>query len=153
MRSVTKIFKFDAAHRLINDYPDNCRHLHGHTYECSVTIELRKMQHMGESQYQETNLDQYGFVFDYNEMKKLKIWIDENLDHATLVAFNDTELRDFLASQEGRNKHYLFENQTSAEIISEHIYKIASEMFDNYRVFVSEVSVNETCSSKSVFRP
>ena len=140
-RSVTKTFKWDAAHCLIHGYPDNCRNLHGHTYECSITVQLR----VG------AKLDKYGFVYDYNKMKGMKMWIDANLDHATLVAFNDTDLRNFLASQGGRNKHYVFEDQTSAEVISKHIFGKASEMFDDDRVFVSKITVKETCSSEAVY--
>ena len=139
IRTVSKTFKWDACHRLINGYSGNCAQTHGHTYSCTVTIKLRK----------NFDLDQYGFVYDYNEMKRLKKWIDENLDHAVLVSVDDSDFRKFLSTQKGRDKHYVFKDQTSAEVISEHIYKIASNMFDDERVFVSEIHISETCTSEA----
>ena len=40
---VTKIFKFDAAHNLIN-YNGVCEFMHGHTYTLEVTLQTKKLE-------------------------------------------------------------------------------------------------------------
>ncbi|MDP4094466.1 MAG: 6-carboxytetrahydropterin synthase QueD [Bacillota bacterium] len=35
--SITKIFTFDSAHRLI-DYQGKCKNIHGHTYKLEITV-------------------------------------------------------------------------------------------------------------------
>jgi len=141
-RTVTKEYKWEAAHRLVSGYPDNCRHLHGHSYRCTITMELQP----------DCDLNQFGFVYDYNDMKKMKIWIDDNFDHACLVSDQDSELLNFIQSQKNRDKHYLITGQSSAENIAQIIFEAASETLDDSRAKVVEVCVNETCTSEACFR-
>lgn len=72
MYIVRKEFEFSASHSL-DHLPDGhpCRNNHGHNYK--VTVEFRS-----------DKLDKYGFVIDYREMKPIKDWIDEKLDHQNL---------------------------------------------------------------------
>lgn len=37
--TVTKIFKFEAAHQLTDSYSKECQEIHGHSYTCEVTFE------------------------------------------------------------------------------------------------------------------
>lgn len=139
---VSKDYRWEAAHRLIHGYPDNCRHLHGHSYNATVTMELLQGRH----------LNQYGFVYDYNDMKKLKKWINDHFDHACFVSSEDTELIDFLNGQVGRGKHYIFRGQSSAERICEELYRVASQMLGDERARVVEVRVRETCTSEAILK-
>jgi len=67
---VTKIFKFDAAHNLIN-YHGKCEKLHGHTYRLEVTVS-------GE-------LNEEMMVFDFIQLKELvKNRVLDILDHSYL---------------------------------------------------------------------
>jgi 6-pyruvoyltetrahydropterin/6-carboxytetrahydropterin synthase len=43
MISVTKIFRFEAAHA-IHHYPGSCAHIHGHSYKLQVTVQAKKTQ-------------------------------------------------------------------------------------------------------------
>jgi 6-pyruvoyltetrahydropterin/6-carboxytetrahydropterin synthase len=140
-RIVCKEYKWEAAHRLLN-YPHNCRNLHGHSYRATICMRLEK----------EANLNEFGFVCDFNHMKKMKAWIDENLDHACLVSKDDQELLDFLASQEGRNKHFIVPGQSSAENIAELLFHAGCRLLDTERVKVVRVTVNETCTSEAIFQ-
>lgn len=72
MYKISKQFAFSAAHAL-HGLPDchPCTRLHGHNYV--VTVHLRSKE-----------LNETGFVKDYNELKLVKEYIDERLDHRNL---------------------------------------------------------------------
>ena len=72
MYRISKQFHFSAAHRLDllpDDHP--CSRLHGHNYIVEAVLESEE-------------LDQRGFVVDYNELEPIRTFIDENLDHLNL---------------------------------------------------------------------
>jgi len=81
MYQISKSFHFSASHQLNGlekDHP--CSRLHGHNYV--VTIVLRS-----------EGLDPNGFVLDYGELKPIKDFIDNSLDHRHLnkvMVFNPT---------------------------------------------------------------
>ena len=104
--------KWEAAHRLVDGYPGNCAHNHGHSYKATVFVEL-----LGES------LNEYGFVKDFADFKLLKKWIDDNWDHATLVNARDKELLEFLSKN--KQRFYVFENNPTAENIALQLYLAA----------------------------
>ena len=69
MYTITKEFHFSASHELKNLPEDHqCYRLHGHNY--IIKVEL-----------QSEELNEYDFVQDYGELKKIKIHIDEKFDH------------------------------------------------------------------------
>lgn len=53
---VTKKFKFDAAHNLLN-YNGDCENIHGHTYQLEVSYKGKKQNN--------------GLVIDFNIIKKI----------------------------------------------------------------------------------
>ena len=66
---ITKIFTFDAAHKLIN-YDGPCANLHGHTYKLYVSVKGPVKD---------------GFVIDFVDLKKIvKDKVISKLDHITL---------------------------------------------------------------------
>jgi 6-pyruvoyltetrahydropterin/6-carboxytetrahydropterin synthase len=73
MYEIAKSFRFDAAHHLPK-LPEGhkCRRPHGHTY--TVTFILAS-----------TELDGNGFVVDYGELDRVKLWIATTLDHRDLA--------------------------------------------------------------------
>lgn len=67
---VTRIFSFDAAHRL-EDYVGKCNNLHGHTYRLELTV--RGMP------------DHRGIVVDFGDLKKIyREFYEPVLDHKYL---------------------------------------------------------------------
>ena len=91
MFRITKEFHFSASHQLCQlaeDHP--CGRLHGHNYIIEVELSSE-------------TLDQYGFVLDYNELKPLKQWIDDTLDHRHL---NDVFNYDMVTSEYIAKKVY-----------------------------------------------
>jgi len=63
---------FDAAHNLEN-YPGDCKNLHGHTYKVEVWIEGNDSQ-----------LDDAGILWDFGKLKELT----SKLDHSVLGNIN-----------------------------------------------------------------
>lgn len=62
MITITKIFRFEAAHA-IHRYPGSCAHIHGHSYELHVSVQT------------ESPVDGYipglGIVMDFKELKSI----------------------------------------------------------------------------------
>ncbi len=76
-KRITKIFTFDAAHKL-RYHDDKCSNLHGHTYKLEVTLE-------GTPQTVDSNNPESGMIVDFGRLKE--IVNDEvlyNLDHSNL---------------------------------------------------------------------
>ena len=75
---VTKRFKFDMAHALLN-YDGPCRNIHGHTYHMHVTL-------AGEPR-NEPGHPEDGMVIDFGKLKKMvKKNITGVFDHALVVS-------------------------------------------------------------------
>lgn len=134
---VSKEFKWEAAHRLVHGYPGNCSQLHGHSYVATVVMESRS-----------DTLNRFGFVKDFNDMKKVKEWVDTNWDHGTLVSSDDRVLFEWLASNNQR--HYIIDHNPTAETLGVELFKVAANLLDDKYCKVVEVRVNETCTSEAV---
>ncbi len=134
---ISKTIRFEAGHRLVRGYPGNCQHAHGHSY--IITVEMDSVG----------RLNKYGFVKDFNDFKPLKEWIDNNWDHAFLVAKEDTAMLTFL--RDGDQRHYEFDGNPTAESIAEHMFNIASGLLNDDFSKVTKVLVNETATSEAVY--
>ena len=136
MFSVTKEFEFAAAHRLHN-YKGRCQFLHGHNYRVLVTLE---------------GCIHDGMPKDFGEVKDtIGKWIDETLDHATLVCKNDEVLIDAVYKNTiVFGKIATMEEKTTAENIAKVIYEKADEMLSGVNgVDVVAVDVYENDRSKA----
>ena len=81
MYIISKEFHFSASH-ILSGLPEGhqCGRMHGHNY---VIVLFLKSD----------TLNKTGFVQDYGELKEVKEWIDETLDHRHLndaLPFNPT---------------------------------------------------------------
>lgn len=118
MFKISKEFYFSAAHSLFglpDDHP--CSRLHGHNYV--VTVHLKSDE-----------LNPQGFVRDYTELKIVKDYIDNNLDHRNL--------NDILAPL-----------NSSAENIAKMLYDVfKSDIPELYAVEVSE-----TPKTSAIYEP
>lgn len=128
-KRISRLYTFEAAHRILGYDKASCGSLHGHSYRAEVTLEA-------------SELNEFGFVLDFNEMKRLQVWIDAHLDHATLVDERDESLRRFL--EESGDRHFVMHDGTSAESIAEELRQQAVRLFEDERVKVVGVSVKET---------
>ncbi len=62
MISITKIFRFEAAHA-IHQYPGKCAHVHGHSYELHVTVQSK--------QSSDNYVSGIGIVMDFKDLKSI----------------------------------------------------------------------------------
>jgi 6-pyruvoyltetrahydropterin/6-carboxytetrahydropterin synthase len=134
--TISKSFTWDAAHRLIKGYPGKCQSLHGHRYTCKVTL-------MGEP----SNLNKYDMLFDFTDLKFLKKWLDENWDHATIVADCDKSLIKFLKDE--KQRYYIVKDNPTAENMCKILYSLVFSFFDESSVRVKSITVWETPSSEA----
>lgn len=117
MFRISKQFSFSASHVLDclgDDHP--CARLHGHNYV--VTIHLRSEA-----------LNEYGFVVDYRDLRLVKKYIDEVLDHR--------HLNDVLAVH------------PTAENMAKHLY----DTFKRQLPQMYAVEVCETPKTSAVYEP
>ncbi len=137
MYNITKEFTFEAAHRLLRNYTGKCRNNHGHSYHIEIALEGER-------------LDEKDMLLDFTETRKLKTWIDENLDHTTLLWKEDPmieSLRSF------GNKVLVTEKNPTAEHIAELILVQAKQIFEQANIKVKYIKVNETCTSAAIVYP
>ncbi len=64
-------YEISAGHRIMN-YEGKCRYLHGHNYLFQIELETK-------------DLDERGFVVDFNEIKSIL----KELDHKVILNAND----------------------------------------------------------------
>lgn len=135
MFEIRKTIKFEAAHRLINGYCGKCAHVHGHSWVVHITCRGGK-------------LDQYGMLRDFGSFKEFRAWVDDHLDHATLVNKNDFGLLEFLKYHHQRL--FLVDGNPTSENLAKVLFTKLVEMgFKD----VSSVEVDETCTSKAKYEP
>jgi 6-pyruvoyltetrahydropterin/6-carboxytetrahydropterin synthase len=77
MISITKIFRFEAAHAIYS-YPGACANVHGHSYELHVSI--RSVNE--ERGY----IDRLGIIFDFKDLKRLVANAVYQLDHKVVLS-------------------------------------------------------------------
>jgi 6-pyruvoyltetrahydropterin/6-carboxytetrahydropterin synthase len=128
---VTKEFRFEAAHRLLRNYTGKCTNNHGHSWLVKLHLEG-------------INLDEKDMLIDFQELKALKSWIDEELDHATLL-WNEDPMCDYIKASGQRL--YVTEKNPTSEHIAEIILREAMRIFESNRIKVQSVEVNETCTT------
>lgn len=127
----TRKIEFDAAHRILN-HESKCKMLHGHRYALEASFAAKK-------------LDNLGRVIDFGVIKDvLGKWVDENLDHNTILFEKDKELGDKIESVTAQKIYYMDQNPT-AENIAKHILEdICPKLFANYDVKCVKIKLYET---------
>lgn len=99
MLSITKIFTFEAAHRISN-HPGACSNLHGHSYKLHVTVSAP-----------EPGADD--MLMDFKTLKSLvQHHIIEKLDHSLMLKKNPFNLEAF---SEVREKVFWMDHEPTAE--------------------------------------
>lgn len=137
MITVSKDFTFDAAHRLVKGYEGKCAHLHGHTYKAQLTVGK-----------EESKLDQYDFIMNFDRFKDVKAWVDANWDHATLFNGYDQELKKFL--DENKQKSFEFHTNPTVEIMCAVLRVMAQQLLGS-DVTLLKVTIWETPTSQATW--
>lgn len=129
---VKKTFHLAYGHRLLN-YNGKCENLHGHNGVVEVTL-------------LSAELNSERMVMDFTELgRKMKTWLDDNLDHKVILAKADP-LAPVLAAQ-GQACYLTAENPT-AEVLARLIYAEARGL----GLPVEETGFWETPTSLATYR-
>ena len=132
MYKVTKHIDFCYGHRLLN-YAGKCSHLHGHNARAEVDIAAE-------------GLDNRGMVYDFADIKeRVKVWIDETLDHNMLLNKADPVVA--VLQEKGERLYLMAENPTA-----ENIAKLIFEYAHSRGLPVVEVRLWETPTSHESYR-
>lgn len=136
---IVKTFSFDIAH-MLDCHDGKCKNLHGHTYQLEVEVSGPLIE-QGPKE---------GMVIDFSDLKQaVKEWIVDPMDHAFLY-HTKSERESALAKMlEGWDlKTYAFEQRTTAEVISRHIFYT---LRDQGGLPVSRIRLWETPTSYSEY--
>jgi len=145
--TITKVFEFSAAHILFTVPPDHkCGRLHGHNWLVSLTLS--------------GPLTNQNWIKDYTDLGVFKNWLDDHLDHRTLLpAALVEEFEDRFVLFEHNQKSYslpledvalLNVGDTTAECLAIFFQQVASRLLDGQGVWVSSVEVKETPKTSAV---
>lgn len=106
--------------------------LHGHRYAL-------------EASFAADELDDLGRVIDFGAIyETLGAWVNENLDHNTILSIKDKNLGEKISEATGQKIYYLDENPT-AENIASHILKdICPKIFTDKKVKCVKIKLYET---------
>jgi 6-pyruvoyltetrahydropterin/6-carboxytetrahydropterin synthase len=78
MISITKIFRFEAAHA-IHGYPGSCKNIHGHSYELQVTVKA--------SHWDGGYVNGLGIIIDFKDLKAIvQAEVVNKLDHKLILS-------------------------------------------------------------------
>lgn len=131
MITCTRRIEFDSAHRILN-HESKCKFLHGHRYALEASFVANK-------------LDNLGRVIDFGIIRDLLgSWVDEHLDHNTILCRKDENLGEKITAETGQKIYYLEENPT-AENIAQHILEeICPKLFAEKNVKCVAIKLYET---------
>jgi 6-pyruvoyltetrahydropterin/6-carboxytetrahydropterin synthase len=131
MFRVTRAIHFSYGHRLLN-HPGKCARLHGHNGR--VLIEVSSQL-----------LNNEGMVMDFYEIKEsIGVWIDETLDHRTILYEKDPLVA---VLQKAGEKIVVMKENPTAEALAKWIFNEARHR----RIPVSRVTLWETENSYAVY--
>ena len=134
MYTITKSYRFEAAHRLIAPYSGKCNSVHGHSFRISLSLSANE-------------LNACDMVEDFSALKPVGDWIMAHLDHATLVADSDQSLLEWL--KDNKQKHFLVSGNPTSEIVAKIIFDQAQLL----GFTLEKVNVSETCTASAAYSP
>lgn len=130
--SVTKEFRFCAAHRLVG-HEGACQYLHGHNYRALVTVRA-------------DGLDNVGRIIDFSMMKSIiGKWIDDNWDHKVILSVNDPAYKDIADWCKDGAPYVMKCNPTAENMASELMVKCRGAFA--YPIELTSVTLYETETS------
>jgi 6-pyruvoyltetrahydropterin/6-carboxytetrahydropterin synthase len=138
---IAKRFRWEAAHRL-PWHAGDCRHLHGHSYRMMVEVEGTP--------------DDRGMLLDFKHLKRVLQPLVDRMDHATLVAEDDGDLRTALEALE--SKRVVLPGDSTAEnvaaFVADHLLEEAADVLAAHSVTSVRVQVweTETCYAETARR-
>ena len=149
MYELEKKFRFEMAHRLSHGYDGKCANIHGHSWNGSLFI-----------QHKNHEIDEFGMLLDYGDIKKLITEIEDTFDHKLVISTHDP-MKLGLMNLGVVNKRVggvvLMEGNPTSENIAKEIFRMAQVKMKTQGYFkagfyVSKVVVEETCTVSCTYK-
>lgn len=142
MSAVTVRVRWEGAHRL-PELPGLCQHIHGHSWQAWVTVT--------------GPMSTCGVVVDFSALKHaVQGWVDERLDHATMLGAGDNLLPVFRAFDLRRfvfdeHEHTIGLLWPTVENVAQLLYRVAADAVADLGdgVGVVRVEVAETENNRA----
>jgi 6-pyruvoyltetrahydropterin/6-carboxytetrahydropterin synthase len=126
------------AHRQ-HKHNGNCSFIHGHNWSFKFTFTCEE-------------LDEKGFVVDFGDLKFIRQWLNDNLDHAYVYNANDSKTTQLLQEYPELFKGYAVES-CSAEGLAKHVYEsVLPILHEHHGERVKLISVEVMEDSKNAAR-
>lgn len=139
IRTLTKKFRFESAHRLSKGYCGKCSNIHGHSWNGELVLRYEQ-------------LVEYDMGVDFAIMKQIIKPVEDALDHALILWCGDTELIAFCKEQ--NYKLVILDKNPTSEALVEWLYEEFRirivELADNLpdTVGIYSITLEETCTSR-----
>jgi 6-pyruvoyl-tetrahydropterin synthase len=137
MYTLSKKFRFEAAHRLAKDYVGKCASLHGHSWNGEIIIEYSG------------KLDKYDMSLDYRVLGEWCKKVEEFLDHACLIYEGDKDLLNLCVTNGWRFAHY--KDNPTCEVIARDLHKHAMKWFESFGIDKIKILIHETCTTGCLY--
>lgn len=138
---ISKKFTFEAAHRLHHLECHPCSNLHGHSYNVTITL----IPVSGRNIFDDT-----GMIIDFRSLDVIKKYLDDNFDHAVLVAHEDKQLID-ACKMLGTKTIELPIVATTCECLTTYFYGVFSTLLEDDNCRILSVSVSETPKTNATY--
>jgi len=129
------------AHRQ-HRHSGHCSLIHGHNWTLKLAFACER-------------LDKNGFVVDFGNLKYIKQWIADHIDHACMLAADDP-LKDRIVKAVPEVYRLYEVPNASCEGISTHLWEVFSELLyenEGDRVWIAQVDLLEDSKNATCFTP
>ncbi len=130
------------SHRQPN-HPGRCSRLHGHSWSVTLT-------------FASSDLDANGFVVDFGELHYLADWIDEHLDHGTIICVSDPRIEEVRNLARSGLLKITEVARASCEGIAEHLFVVFDELVRQHtkeRAWLQKIHLEEDSRNSATFEP
>jgi 6-pyruvoyltetrahydropterin/6-carboxytetrahydropterin synthase len=124
-------------------HPGHCSRIHGHNWAIRLTFAAKET-------------DQNGFVVDFGDLKYIKTWIDENLDHACAISSKDPHLARMEKLKEEGLIQLLVIPDASCEGLAKHLFQTFDPMVRDRtsgRAWISSIELHEDSKNSATYAP
>jgi len=120
-----------------------CSRIHGHNWTIKLTFAA-------------SELDSNGFVLDFGNLRYLKEWIDQNLDHACAISTSDPHLERMKNWEADGLIQLLVLESASCEGIAQHLFEVFDPMVrehTNGRAWIVSIELEEDTKNSATYAP
>lgn len=132
MLSLTKEFRFEAAHRLSKGYDGKCANIHGHSWVGRIEVTRAADE-----------LNEFDMLIDFADIKKAIASEVDALDHSCIVYEKDDLLSYLIVHGQ---RHYTLPSNPTSEALAEHLFRVFCEKFNKLGARVVSLTIEETCT-------